>query len=90
MLVRAVGSEFVKMEGAGTVSFPMGDKKVRYENSVVGVQEAENIPSPATRSGGMPSSFRLITSPDDAVTVTGPTGNSQLMLNADNKMGAPT
>ncbi len=78
------------MEGAGTTSCPMGDEKVRYENSLVGVQEAENIPSPAARSGETPSSFRVMTSLDDVVTVTGPKGDSQLMLNADNRVGTPT
>ncbi len=90
MLSRQDGSEAVTMDGVGTVSFPIGDEKVRDKNSAVGVQDAENIPSPAARSGGMPSSFSSITSPDEAVTVTGPTGDSQLMLNADNATGAPT
>src|SRR6266567_1898453 len=56
----------------------------------VGVHVEVKTPSPAARSGVTPLSPRVITSPPESLTVTGPAAASQLMLRADRVTGVPT
>src|SRR6266545_1381533 len=79
----------IDIGGNSTVCFPEGEETIRASDSWEGIHVPVNIPSPATRSGVMPSSANVTTSPPDAVTVTGPAGKLQLMLNTERGIGTP-
>jgi hypothetical protein len=78
------------MVRGGTMIDPRDDEKVNEEVATEGVHVAVNIPSPAARSGTIPSSCKVITAPLEVVTVTGPAGEPQLILSAERVTGTPT